>query len=269
MSGAPVSIRHSQLSWTLDIFLPPQEREPDAVRRYRFLAGGALLGLVVTSLSLVVQLAIGPAQPVPFLIAYAGAMVGLLVASRFHAPLRVLSVCALAVVGAFLFAMALITVEMDYRQLQWLVLLPLIALLLGEPPSEPDARPLVSFLGMASGLAAVLGLAIIVSHRVGWTFGQTDTSSPDVRDVAGTVDFLLFLVSVTGLLRLHDLTLRKAQEEVARLRSILSICAWCGRLHDDDEGWVPIERYMTKHTSSQLSHGICPTCVHQVEKAGR
>ena len=66
--------------------------------------------------------------------------------------------------------------------------------------------------------------------------------------------------SIAGLLTIHDVALRKSEVELDMLRSMLSVCAWCRRIHDDDEGWIAMERYMTRHKGASLTHGICPEC---------
>lgn len=53
--------------------------------------------------------------------------------------------------------------------------------------------------------------------------------------------------------------LQAALAEVRTLREILSICSYCRKICDD-ERWVTVESYVSKHTKTQFSHGICPTC---------
>ena len=49
--------------------------------------------------------------------------------------------------------------------------------------------------------------------------------------------------------------------EVRSLRSILPICAYCKRIRDDKDYWHTVENYISTHTSTQFSHGICPSCM--------
>jgi PAS domain S-box-containing protein len=55
--------------------------------------------------------------------------------------------------------------------------------------------------------------------------------------------------------------LEAALAEVKVLRDILPICSYCGRIHDEEEHWLTVERYLSRHTNSRFSHGICPTCL--------
>jgi PAS domain S-box-containing protein len=57
--------------------------------------------------------------------------------------------------------------------------------------------------------------------------------------------------------------LQAAFAEVRTLRSFLPICSYCKRIRDDENYWHAVEHYISKHTATQFSHGICPTCYAQ------
>ena len=57
------------------------------------------------------------------------------------------------------------------------------------------------------------------------------------------------------------LQLQCALAEVKRLQEILPICSYCKRIRDDDNDWHTVESYISMHTSSLFSHGICPSCL--------
>jgi DNA-binding response OmpR family regulator len=50
------------------------------------------------------------------------------------------------------------------------------------------------------------------------------------------------------------------QEELAHLRGLLSICAYCKAIRDEQGGWVPVEQYIRDRTPTSFSHGICTHC---------
>ena len=54
--------------------------------------------------------------------------------------------------------------------------------------------------------------------------------------------------------------LQAALEEVEQLRGLLPVCAWCRRVRDDDGYWDTIEGYLSKHLSTQYTHGMCQEC---------
>jgi PAS domain S-box-containing protein len=55
--------------------------------------------------------------------------------------------------------------------------------------------------------------------------------------------------------------LQTALAEVKTLQEILPICSYCHRVRTDDDYWLSVESYITRHTGSQFSHSICPTCL--------
>lgn len=58
--------------------------------------------------------------------------------------------------------------------------------------------------------------------------------------------------------------LQTALAEVRTLREILPICSYCRRVRDDENYWHSVETYISEHTSTRFSHGICPSC-YEVE----
>ena len=54
--------------------------------------------------------------------------------------------------------------------------------------------------------------------------------------------------------------LQSALAEVRSLRDILPICSYCSRVRDDKDYWQTVEAYISQHTATRFSHGICPSC---------
>jgi PAS domain S-box-containing protein len=55
----------------------------------------------------------------------------------------------------------------------------------------------------------------------------------------------------------------RLQEALARARTLsglLPICAWCGKVRDDEGYWQRLERYIAEHSLAEFTHGICPEC---------
>jgi PAS domain S-box len=57
------------------------------------------------------------------------------------------------------------------------------------------------------------------------------------------------------------LKLQAALAEVKSLREILPICSYCRKIRDDENNWDTVENYISRHTTSRFSHGICPSCL--------
>ena len=54
--------------------------------------------------------------------------------------------------------------------------------------------------------------------------------------------------------------LQEALAEVRTLQGFLPICSYCKSIRDDENYWQSVETYISKHTNTQFTHGICPTC---------
>jgi hypothetical protein len=48
------------------------------------------------------------------------------------------------------------------------------------------------------------------------------------------------------------------------LADFIPICAGCKSIREDDR-WVRVEQYVTEHTGSRFSHGLCPACLKSAE----
>ena len=58
--------------------------------------------------------------------------------------------------------------------------------------------------------------------------------------------------------------LQAALAAVKELEKILPICSYCRSVRDDQDYWQTVESYISRHTDTQFSHGICPTCYEKV-----
>lgn len=61
--------------------------------------------------------------------------------------------------------------------------------------------------------------------------------------------------------------LQAALAEVKTLREILPLCSYCRKIRDDENYWDTVENYLSRHTSTLFSHGICPGCMATVVEA--
>jgi hypothetical protein len=52
---------------------------------------------------------------------------------------------------------------------------------------------------------------------------------------------------------------RRVINRVYYLEGFLTVCAWCRKIHHDDQ-WIPIEEYVQRGFHAKTSHGMCPTC---------
>jgi PAS domain S-box-containing protein len=55
--------------------------------------------------------------------------------------------------------------------------------------------------------------------------------------------------------------LQAALAEVKTLQAILPICSYCRKIRDDENYWHTVENYISQHTTTRFTHGICPSCL--------
>ncbi len=60
--------------------------------------------------------------------------------------------------------------------------------------------------------------------------------------------------------------LQDALAEVKTLSGLLPICAWCGKMRDDEGYWQRLDIYLSEHSTLQITHGICPECMEKIKQ---
>ena len=58
--------------------------------------------------------------------------------------------------------------------------------------------------------------------------------------------------------------LQKTLSEVKQLSGFLPICSSCKKIRDDEGYWKEVETYISDHSETQFSHGICPDCIRKL-----
>jgi CheY-like chemotaxis protein len=58
--------------------------------------------------------------------------------------------------------------------------------------------------------------------------------------------------------------LENSATEIKKLRGILPICANCKKIRDDKGYWTQVEIYISAHSQTAFSHGICPECAEKM-----
>jgi ligand-binding sensor domain-containing protein len=83
---------------------------------------------------------------------------------------------------------------------------------------------------------------------------------------------MLLVAGIYGL-RLRQLKVRERElqkrvdESIAKIKvlsGMLPICANCKKVRDDKGYWSQIESYITEHSDTEITHGICPDCMRKL-----
>jgi Response regulator containing CheY-like receiver, AAA-type ATPase, and DNA-binding domains len=61
--------------------------------------------------------------------------------------------------------------------------------------------------------------------------------------------------------------LEHSAREIKKLRGILPICASCKKIRDDKGYWTKVEVYISDHSGTEFSHGLCPECAEKLYPA--
>jgi CheY-like chemotaxis protein len=57
--------------------------------------------------------------------------------------------------------------------------------------------------------------------------------------------------------------LENALARIKSLEGILPICSYCNKIRDEQGDWHQLESYISRHSSAEFSHGICPACMRR------
>ena len=61
---------------------------------------------------------------------------------------------------------------------------------------------------------------------------------------------------------------RRRQEELSNVQRLLPICAWCGKVRNDEGYWQRVEQYLQESGLGTASHGMCESCFAKFESEG-
>jgi len=96
-----------------------------------------------------------------------------------------------------------------------------------------------------------------------------DMPATPVNWAESTIETLLVVfLGIFVMCATHRLLMR-----IRYLEGFLRICSFCKKIRVGGE-WVPIEDYITEHSASQFSHGLCDACLKEhygdfLKKKGR
>jgi hypothetical protein len=56
---------------------------------------------------------------------------------------------------------------------------------------------------------------------------------------------------------------RDLQKQVKVLEGLLPICAFCKNIRNEGGDWERLERFISRRSEAEFSHGICPSCAEK------
>lgn len=68
----------------------------------------------------------------------------------------------------------------------------------------------------------------------------------------------LLIAHATLETRLREL--EEANTRIQQLECLLAVCAYCRRIRNEQQGWEPMEAYITRRTRMRFTHSVCPDC---------
>lgn len=85
-----------------------------------------------------------------------------------------------------------------------------------------------------------------------WTYFETSANSM-IR--IAVLSLIVYFVDKTAR------QTRELRKEVKILSGILPICSFCKKIRTAENEWVKLEDYISEHSESEFSHGLCQDCL--------
>ncbi|MBU4233075.1 MAG: GAF domain-containing protein [Desulfobacterales bacterium] len=115
------------------------------------------------------------------------------------------------------------------------------------------------------GMISYLGYPIFLPH--GEVFGTICVL--DIKGNTYSVTYKKLLLRFKELIEAHlellhtNCLLQDALIQVKILQGLLSICAHCKKIRDDQGYWQQLEAYISQRSAAKFSHGVCPDCLQE------
>lgn len=85
-----------------------------------------------------------------------------------------------------------------------------------------------------------------------------------ILNLRDTIQGHLELLFMNRALGEENKKLKDYIAEIRTLRAILPICSNCKKIRDDEGYWQEVESYISSHSETVFSHGICPACARKL-----
>ena len=88
---------------------------------------------------------------------------------------------------------------------------------------------------------------------------RSEESSKKYNELQVSYETEIYSIRNIELVKANE-ELKKALSKVQTLSGMLPICASCKKIRDDTGYWKRIEDYISEHSDTLFSHGLCPDC---------
>jgi hypothetical protein len=119
----------------------------------------------------------------------------------------------------------------------------------------------VAIAAWYSGRRSALALAVVnpVGHLAFQLLVWPQTGNLAILLIAATLRCAAICVLAFWLSRLSEHE-RELYRHVETLEGLLPICSFCKSIRNESGEWERLERYISKRSDAQFSHGFCPSC---------
>jgi hypothetical protein len=172
--------------------------------------------------------------------------------------------------------------ELLRRRVRWTVALTGLAwgvgaaLLIPSLPFEDTMIIMATFAGLVAGGGSTFmadpvafrlySLSMLVPATASVLLGGVDRLHVIPAFLSLTVGAFMIRFNTQAYRALVDhletrAALESALANIRTLGELLPICASCKKIRDDRGYWSQIEEYISTHSETSFSHGICPECI--------
>jgi PAS domain S-box-containing protein len=88
----------------------------------------------------------------------------------------------------------------------------------------------------------------------------SDSGTPFVDENGTFAGYIGSCVDINDQVLADEYIKRIKDRELEQLRGLLPICSYCKKIRDEKGDWHNLESYIYKHSKTEFTHGVCPTC---------
>lgn len=96
-----------------------------------------------------------------------------------------------------------------------------------------------------------------------WIFDRGVPFTDDRGEFRG---YIGSCIDVTDRVEAEAELARRGADELARVERLVPVCAWCGKIRNDEGYWQAVDRYLAEQGLGRASHGICDGCAADTER---